>query len=165
MPAAWFLAPYQRLPNRPDGAPARGCVFGPRWAQTVWTDGGQFAATEILGDNDLIKVSASAAVLTAIAGDPDILRIPVARLGDPLSTLGAAAKTAILNKLLALGYTQAEINARIGGDLGAYTLGDVLRFVCQRARHTSYDAGTDTITLDGPLYTPVQPAQLDAAVT
>ena len=112
-----------------------------------------------------MKVSASNSTLNQVANLPGVSRIPVARLDDPLSTLTNPQKTAIRNRVQALGYTLAEIQARSPNDLGTYTLRDLLTFVASRRRKIRYDQATDSIIDDGDLQ-PVRPVEeMDAEVT
>lgn len=99
---------------------------------------------EALGNCAVVKVRASDGTLDLIAALPGVQRIPVARLDDPLAELPNNAKTAIRNKLLAMGYTLAELQARFPGDLGSYTLGDVLRFAVSRRRKVRW-TGTEFV--------------------
>lgn len=161
MAIAWFLAPYDRI--LAERFPARECRMNV-YTALIAADGGAWAETEVLGNHAVVKVRASAETLATIAADPDITRLPVALLDDPLSSLSPAQKTAIRNKVQALGYTLAEINARFPGDLGDYTLRDVLRFVATRRRKPRYEAGTDSIVLDGVAVTPESVESVDGRV-
>lgn len=160
MPVAWFFAPYQKRPGRP----IRECAMNDFTAQ-ITADGGAWSESEVLGDQAIVKVNAATATIQAIAADARFDRIPAALrlLNDPLSSLSAAQRTAIRNKILSLGYTQAEIDQRLP-DLSVVTLGDVLRFVCRRRKKARYDEATDTIVLDGPEQVCRTPESVDAAV-
>ncbi len=92
---------------------------------------GKCSVTEILSDVNFFK------------------RIPKDALDNSLSDLSNAAKTALKNEILDMGYTLQEVNNRFPGDLGDYTLRDVLRFMATRRRKPRYDSGTDEIVLDG----------------
>jgi len=68
------------------------------------------------------------------------------------------------NRVLALGYTAADVTAALPGDLGSHTLRDLLGFVASRRRLVRYDQPTDTVIDDGPDQ-PVRPIDhVDAAV-
>jgi hypothetical protein len=129
-------------------------------------DGGAWSETEILGSAAVVKVRASLATLTTIAGTAGFQYIPLTLLTAPLSSLTLAQRNAIVTKAQALGYSVAEIQAAFpGADLSAFTLGDVLRFLATRRLMPRYDVGSDTIICDGALQ-PVRPvADVDAAVT
>lgn len=161
MPVGWFIAPYVR---RPDAARVIRYVIVDDLTAVILADGGGWSESEVLGQSAIVKVQASAATLTQVAGLPGVSRIPVAMLDDPLSTLTTQQKTAIRNRVVALGYTIAELQARFPNDLGTYTLRDLLMFVARRRRKVRYDQATDTIIDDGPDQ-PVRPIdELDVSV-
>lgn len=162
---AWFIVPYKRLTTGPGAEqPFRYPAIFDFDAQ-IKADGGTHAHTEILGNTALVKVRASAATLTAIAGAPGVMRIPNhTALTDTLGDLTSAQRTAILNKLQALGYSLAEIQAALPANWQSVTLGQVLRFAATRRLKPRHDAASDTIILDGPVQ-PVWPVEdVDAAV-
>jgi hypothetical protein len=145
MPISWFIVPYKRRPD-----------FNSQ--VLAWS------ATEVLGQQAIVKVNATSAVLTSIAGTAGFQRIPVARLDDPLSGLTNQQKNAIRNRVLALGYTVSEIDAALPGDLGQYTLRQLLLFIARRRRKVRYDEATDSIIDDGQDQ-PVRPVEhVDADV-
>lgn len=161
MPAAWFLAPYKRDASRT--RPTRYCAINDLTPE-IRADGGDWSETEVLGQQAVVKVSASAATLASVAALPGVMRIPLARLDDPLSTLLAAQRTAIRNRILALGYTDADITAALPNPIGTYTLREVLQMAASRRRKVRYDQPSDTIVDDGPDQ-PVRPLHdVDAAV-
>jgi hypothetical protein len=148
MAIAWYLCPYKRdLSAR---HPSRYCAMDD-FTAAIRANGGEWAETEVLGDHAIVKVRANVATLTTIAEAAGFTRLPVDRLDDPLSSLSVVQKTAIRNKVIALGYTAAEVTARFGDDLGVYTLGELLRFVASRRLRPRYDIDTDTIICDGPI--------------
>jgi hypothetical protein len=157
MPIAWFIAPYKRLPGQ--SRPTRYCAMDDFTQQVAgWSE------TEVLGQHAIVKVNATNAVLTTIAGTAGFQRIPVARLDDPLSSLSVAQRNAIRNKVTSLGYTLAELDAAFPGDIRNFTLRQLLTFIARRRRKVRYDAQSDTIIDDGPDQ-PVRPlADVDAAV-
>lgn len=129
----------------------------------ILADGGTWDETEILGNAALVKVRASATTLAAINAAPGFLRIPNhTALTDTLGDLTAGQRNAILNEALALGYSQAEINAALPANWTNVTLGQVLRFLATRRLRPRYDAGTDTIVCDGQ-QDPVKSVDLVAA--
>lgn len=163
MAVGWFIAPYAR--RAAAGRPfIRRYVAIDDLTATIAADGGAWAETEVLGQAAIVKVRASAATLALVAALPGVSRIPVAQLDDPLSTLTAPQKTAIRNRVRALGYSLAELQARFPNDLGTYTLRDLLTFVASRRRRVRYDQATDALIDDGVLE-PVRPLDdVDAAV-
>lgn len=161
MPVGWFLAPYVRRIDAP--RPERYVVVNDL-TPTIRGDGGDWSETEVLGQHAIVKVRAAASTLTLVAGLPGVTRIPVARLDDPLSMLSAAQRTAIRNRVTALGYTLTELQERFPNGLGTYTLRDLLEFIARRRRKVRYDVQADAIVDDGPLQ-PIRPlADVDAAV-
>jgi hypothetical protein len=161
MPLAWFVAPYKRS-NPGVTPPERYCAVDDFTAQIV-ADGGTWSETEVLGDCALVKVRASDATLAAINAAPGMLRIPNhTDLADTLGDLTLAQRNAITNRLLAMGYTQAEIDAALPNNWQNVTLGQVLRFAQKRRRRPRYDAATDSIICDGPIQ-PVRPVDDVAA--
>ena len=146
MAVGWFIAPYVRRPH-PDRV-IRYCVIDDLTA-AIAASGGAWAEVEVLGQHAIVKVRASNAVLTQVAGLTGVQRIPVARLDDQLSSLTNAQKNAIRNKVTALGYTLAELRERFPNDLGTYTLRELLLFVARRRRKVRYDEASDTIVDDG----------------
>lgn len=147
MPVAWFLCPYKRHP-RTDKV-ARYCAMNDFTAQ-IEADGGRWSETEILGDRAIVKVNASSATLTTIAGTATFRRIPLSALDDPLSSLSTAQQTAIRNEVLDAGYSVAEVNAAFP-NIANNTLRQVLRFLASRRLRPRFDSGTNTIILDGAI--------------
>jgi len=86
---------------------------------------------------------------------------------DSLASLTATERNAAQSKLLALGYAQAEIDAALGSTLAlwqTHTLRDLLQLLATRRLRPRYDAGTDSIIVDGPVQ-PVRPVtDVDAVV-
>jgi hypothetical protein len=124
----------------------------------IRADGGDWSETEVLGNHAIVKVRASETTLQTIAAATGFSRLPKDRLGDSLSDLSTAVKTAIRDKMLALGYTAQEIQQRFGNDIGSYTLRDVLKFIATRRLKPRFDSNTDTIILDGAIQ-PVRPLE------
>lgn len=167
MPVSWYLCPYERITG-PGGRPTRAPAIRDFAAQ-IGADGGDWRASECLGDAAVAKVRASQATLDAIAAAAGIVRIPP-RFTDLTQTLGdltSGERTAIRNKLLALGYTSTEISNALGGNLSGWrtkTLRDVLRFALTRRLKPRYDAATDTIVCDGPVQATTPVEDVDAGV-
>ena len=142
MAIGWFVANYKRRENTL--LPERYCIMDD-YSADIASFGGAWREFEVLGDRAIVKVRAPEAVLNALAQQPGIRRIPLARLDDGLDTLPAGVRNAIRDELLDAGYTLAEIVARFGNDLSQYTLRDVLRFFAKRRRKPFWNRDEDTI--------------------
>ena len=164
MPLAWMIVPYKRR-NPGETPPERYCAADD-FTVLVRADGGDWSETEILGDHALVKVRASASTLTEMNSTPGFLRIPNhVDLDDTLGDLTAGQKQTLLNKAVALGYSLTEIQAALPNNWANVTLRQVLSFLAQRRLKPRYDAGSDTIMLDGAVQ-PVRPVDdVSAAVT
>jgi len=148
MALAWFICPYKRM-NPGKTPPTRYCAMDD-FTVDIRADGGDWDETEILGDHAIVKVRAETTTLTTINAAPGFMRIPTHT--DLMATLGgltAGQRNAILNKLEALGYSNAEVVAALPANWQAVTLGQVLRFAATRRLKPRYDSGTDTIICDG----------------
>jgi hypothetical protein len=143
---AWYIAPYKRRVEA--HRPTRYSAMDDYTQQIIYTDGGNWAETEILGDRAIVKVRAEEATLLTLNGV--FRRIPKDRLDDSLSDLPLAVKNAIKNEILDAGYTLQEVQEHFTQDLGEYTLKDVLKFMTRRRLRPRYDKDTDTIVCDGP---------------
>ncbi len=148
MPIAWFICSYKRKLNYP--SPLRYCAMDDFTPQ-IHGEGGQWSETEVLGSYAIVKVRASDATLATIAGTAGFQRLPIALLTEPLSSLTGAQRTAIRNRILAMGYTDAEIITALGANIGQRTLGQVLRFAASQRLQPRYDAVQDLIICDGPV--------------
>jgi hypothetical protein len=165
MALAWFVCPYKRLTRLVAGVPTpvvpptRYCAMD-EFTAAIAADGGTWDETEILGDHALVKVRADPTTLVTINAAPGFLRIPGHfDLSDTLGDLTAGQRNAILAKLEALGYSNAEVVAALPANWQAVTLGQVLRFAASRRLKPRYDVATDTIVVDGPEQ-PVKPVEL-----
>jgi len=161
VPVAWFVCPMERVPH--PRRVIRRCAMD-SFTQLIEADGGGWAESEVLGQRAVVKVRASAQTLTVIGQAPGFIRVPAARLGDPLSSLSAGQRTALRNVVLDLGYTAGELADRFPGGLGTVTLGELLRFIASRRRKVRYDQATDSIVDDGPEVVPVPVDVVDGAV-
>jgi hypothetical protein len=154
MAIAWFICEYKIKQPEGEPRPTRYCAMDD-FTATIRSDGGDWAESEVLGGYAVVKVRASASTLTTIAGTARFQRIPNwVNLSDTLESLTTAQRTAILNKILAMGYTQAEIDAVIGANLAGWrtkTLGQVLRFIASKRLKPRWDATNQQIVLDGIL--------------
>jgi len=147
MAIAWFIVSYKRRDVR--GRPGRYCAMDDFTEQIV-AEAGAWAETEVLGNAALVKVRASSTLLDKIASVEGFKRIPIhSKLSESLADLSAAQKTAIRNKIVALGYSESEVGTSLGENIGAKTLGDLLRFIAQRRLKPRYDDKTGAIVCDG----------------
>jgi hypothetical protein len=166
MPTSWVLAPYKRKAEA--RVPTRYCAMDDFSAQ-IQADGGEWAESEFLGDQALVRVRAEQATLDQIAGTPGFAELPRRwqRLADDLSTMTNGERNQIQSHLLAAGYAQAEIDAAMGSTLAewqAKSLNDLLTLITSRRLKPRYEQATDSIVLDGPEQPTVAPATLAAQV-
>lgn len=165
MSLAWFICGYKIFSLHGGVNNGRVCAMDDFSPQIIGQDGGGWAETEVLGGYAVVKVSASDATLTTIAGTAGFQRIPAHwALTDTLGDLTNPQKNAILSKLNAMGYTNAEINAALPNNWQNVTLGQVLRFAAQRRLTPRYDDVQQQIVLDGALVGCRPVADVDAAV-
>ena len=156
MAYAWFVCPYTLV--RSDAVfHLRHCAMNNFTAQ-IKAEGGTWSETEVLGNAALVKVRASDTLLSLINAETGFLRITNHYvLSDSLSDMGAAVRNGIQNKLLELGYTQAEINAALGTTLAEWrskTFLDLLRFIATRRITPRWDSVLGQIIFDGITQTP-----------
>lgn len=155
MPVGWFLCPYKVGSSPRD----RYCAMND-FTAAIWADNGYpqgnvpgspefWSETEVLGNHAIVKVRASAPLLATIAAEPGFTRFPKDALGTSLSDLTNAQKLALRDLVEGLGYSRAEWRARLGDDLGAVTLRQVLRFIATRRRKPRFDEASQAIVLDG----------------
>lgn len=150
MALAWFICTYKRRVGA--SRPTRYCAMDD-FTDTIRADGGDWAESEVLGNRAIVKVRASEATLTTIAGAVGFVRLPADRLADLLVSLNRAQLAALRAQLNDMGYDDTKIDASLGVNLSIRTLGDVLRFAASRRLKPRYDAGQDLIVLDGPVQT------------
>lgn len=165
MALAWFVCQYEIM--APPHNFRRFCAMNDFNTQ-IQADGGAFAESEVLGGYALVKVRASSTTLTTIGNTANFFRIPNwVNLTDTLGSLTTTQRNAIQTRILAMGYTQAEINAALGSTLSAWrtiTLGQVLRFITTRRLLSRWDAVQQQFVLDGPAV-PCEPvANIDTQV-
>lgn len=163
---AWFICPMKQRPD-PNGfvIPLRYCGMDDFTPLIITQDGGDWSESEVLGGYAVVKVRASAATLSTIAGTAGFQRIPRDLLDDPLSSLSTAQRRAVKDKLNEMGYTDAEISAALGNiNLNLVTLGQVLRFAASRRLKPRWDEGNQVISLDGAFQACRPIAEVDAAV-
>lgn len=157
MATGLFLTVYERA-NPGQSPPVRAPRIMRLFRTQIYADtsvspsGGSMRFLEGLGHACICKVKDVApTLLQTIAADPEVIRLPVTLLDDPLSSLTNAQKAVARDYLLARGFTLAEIQARFTtGNLGDYTVGDVLRFILKRRLKPRYDQATDSFICDGP---------------
>lgn len=155
MPVAWFISPYER-DNLTDGVfilKHRRRPVVAKHLSAIAADGGSLAWSEGLGDLAVAKVNASEATLTAISGEAGMLTVPRrwVRLIDGFGDMTNGERNQIENRLLAAGFSQAEIDAAMGSTLALWrtkSLQDLLTLFTSR-RLAPRRVG-NVITLDGP---------------
>lgn len=98
----WYVCPYD-VTKDPDGVLRTPAMhrYIPRVPNA---DGSNWDEAEILGNHIVVKVEAPLAVHATIQADPDFLVVPT-------GTIPANRQAVVKTKLLALGYTDAEITA------------------------------------------------------
>lgn len=159
MPVAWYIVPYEIVASRFPGE--RRCPMD-NFSPSITADGGIWEEVEVLGGFAIVKVRANLATLVTIDAAAGFMRLPKDDLLSPLSDLTLLQKTRLRQKILDMGYTAQEISNALGNDLGAVTLGQVLRFIASRRREPRWD-GT-TIVYDGEIRSPRSLDDLDAQV-
>lgn len=159
MPVTWFFAPYETVVAH---LPARKCAMDDFTPQ-ITADGGGWSEAEVLGDQAVVKLNASTATIQAVVADGRFQRIPAAirLLDDPLSTLSAGQRSAIRDKVLALGYTAQEVTNALG-DLSTATLRDLLHLICKRRFSPRWDG--QQFVFDGAQQVCKTPEALDSEV-
>lgn len=165
MALAWFICPYKR--RVVEGVSlGRYCAIDD-WSASIFGEGGAWSETEILGNQALVKVRASDALLNTISAEPGYLTIPrrFFNLEDSFADLQVGERNQMENAARNLGYSQAEIDAAMGDTITLWrqkTLDDYLALVSTRRLKPRYDTPTDTIVFDGPVQ-PVKPHTIVAA--
>jgi uncharacterized membrane protein (UPF0136 family) len=148
---AWFVCAYKLQAGT---RPIRYCAMDD-FTPNIQADSGAWSESEVLGGYAVVKVRANAATLTTIGGTAGYYRIPsFTRLVDALTSMTAAQRTAITTRVLAMGYTQAEINAVMGNTLALWrqkNLRALLIFIAQRRLKPRWDSVQGQIVLDGAL--------------
>lgn len=129
----WFLCPMEIVSAPLSGGQARRCAMD-RFTAAIRADGGAWSESEVLGNHALVKVRASQATLQAINAEPGFTRIPKDRLDDSLADLTQNQRLALRDLIEGLGYSREEWQARLGTDLGAVLVRDVLRVMATRRR-------------------------------
>lgn len=130
MAVAWFLVPYRVDLGDGNVGDARRYPATDDFRDQL----DAVATVEILGGYALAKVRGPIVALQALNAEPGVVHIPKAALDDSLADLTNAQKVAIRDRLLALGYTSAQLQAALGGDIGSRTLRELLRFAASRWR-------------------------------
>lgn len=146
MPIAFYIVPIVRINPPRNGLLAdREIALNIDFPQLE----GQWDCIEILGNRTIVKINTTASNLLLL--NAAYKRIPKDRLDDTLSSLSNAAKTALRDEILDMGYTLQEINNRFPDGIGNYTLRDALRFMATRRIEPNYDANTDSIVFTGDI--------------
>jgi hypothetical protein len=168
MAIAWFVCQY-KVTSGPAGLTNRRYCAMDDFTPQINADGGAWSESEVLGGYALVKVRASSGTLTTIGNTATFQRIPTwVSLDQTLESMTSAQRTALLNKIQAMGYTLAEIQAALGTNLAGWrthTLGDLLRFAAQRRLKPRWDDVQKQIVLDGVLQACKPVAQVDAEVS
>jgi hypothetical protein len=164
MPIGWYIVPNGTKPNLRDAAKRDIYCLMDDYTVQILADGGDWSNTEVLGGRNIVKVRASDATLTMLAGL--FLRIPVARLDDTLASLSTTQKNRIQQELNDMGYSNAEITSVLGNFnlIGTKTLRQLLNFMGTRRQIARYSAATDTLVYDGAIVAPTPVEAVDAAV-
>ena len=160
MAIGWYIVPYKRYTGSLQ--PIRYCAMDDYTATIGPTN---WAESEVLGNRGVVKVKATAAILSNLNDVVGFVRLPKNALDDSLSDLSPAVKAAIRSQLRDMGYTLAEIQTRFGDDIGQYTLRDVLRFAATRRLKPRYDTELDEIICDGAIQSCRSIDDIDAEVT
>lgn len=165
MAYGWFLCGFKTRTFRPN---VRYCAMDD-FTPTINADGGAWGMSEALGGNALVKVRANDATLATIAGTAGFFRVTNKFvLSDSLADLTNAQRNAVNNRLLAMGYTQQEIDAVMGSTLAEWrqkTFLTLLNFICQRRLTPRWDDVLQQIVLDGAAVPCEPPSKVDAEVS
>lgn len=165
MTIGWYLVPNALRPSpRSVGNPYIIYCAADDYTQQITADGGDWSNTEVLGGYNIVKVRASDATLTMLAGL--FQRIPVALLDNSLSSLTAAQKNQIHTTINNMGYSDADITAALGNfnQIGQKTLRQLLNFIASKRQIARYSAVSDSILYDGAIVAPTPVDVVDAAV-
>ena len=146
---AWFICGYKTKSNRPK---MRYCAMDD-FTRLIFSEGGSWSESEVLGGYAIVKVKASVTTLATIADTPGYHRIEGHwALNDTLNNLTVSQITMLTNKILAMGYTQSEIDTAMGTTPASWqqkTLAQLLQFISQRRLKPRWDAENKRIVLDG----------------
>lgn len=105
MPSAWFICPYDTYKSRITGTAGRRCAMHRYLHALPDGEGSDWDEAETLSGHALVWVSTTAAKMALIEADADFLEIPT-----PSVTV-AKDRGLITDKMIALGYTQGELDA------------------------------------------------------
>ncbi len=128
MPVAWYIVPYARRSHPIDQRPIRYPAIDDE-TKDIMPDG-FWAESEVLGDQCIVKVRTTNAMLATLDGK--YYRLPADYLSGSLASLSSQQGTELKGKLTTAGYTNTEIKAVLGNDLRQNTLGDYLQFFATR---------------------------------
>src|SRR3989304_8242880 len=142
----WYIVPYARkIFSNPAHPPVRYCLME-NYMPLIRADGGSWDGVEVMGNPAIVKVKADTVTLGVLDGM--FTRIPLDDITASLNSLTNSQRTMIRSKILDMGYSLAEFNSRFPGNLGSYTLRDVLTFAASRRQMHHYDLATDPIVID-----------------
>lgn len=163
MPIGWYIVSYKRREG--PGLPTRYCAMDDYTTEIIYTYGGAWTETEILGNRAVVKVRCRPAVLNFLDTVLGFRRLPKDRLDQSLADLSPTIIQRMHDDLLDAGYPNDEIHERFGGQLENFTLRDYLHFAARRRLKPRYSAGDDTIYVDG-IEQPCRPVEsVDDEVT
>lgn len=162
MPSAWFLAQSERYTD-PDYPVAYRHAIWLRWMSQILAQGGTFYDEEGNGSEYVVKVvNVTQPLINQISGDPGVTKLPIDDLNSTFAGLTTNQKNSVRAKITSMGdITTTEWDTKFPGDLGQYTLRQVLNFVLGRRKQPRYNSGTDTITWTGTQETPLSVETID----
>ena len=105
MPVAWFICPMEALKHPTWQRVYRRCAMCRHIPSLPDGEGSDWDEAEILGSHTIVWVDTSVAKMALIAADPDFLEVPTPNVTVPKD------QGLITDKMIALGYTQGEIDA------------------------------------------------------
>ncbi len=104
MPEAWFICPYDLFKSF-TGTAGRQCAMHRHIHALPDGNGSDWDEAEILGGHTIVWVNTTASKMASIKADPDFLEVPTPNVTK------AKDQGLITDKMIALGYTQGEIDA------------------------------------------------------
>lgn len=151
MAIGWFICGYDIQAGGKGNV--RECAMN-RHNALIFGDGGNWSNVEVLGGVALVKVRASASTLTTVSGTTGFSRLTNhALITDSLSDLTVAQRNAITTRILAMGYTQAELDTTMGNTLALWrqkSFETLLQFIAGRRVKSRFDFDTHQFVFDGP---------------
>lgn len=149
MPTGFAVCPAVTVANYRPGIPGVQPYVLVTYGAEIAADAGGFSSIPLPANGTppvgqfWMKIRASAATLTTIRGDAQVIGFAASRIADSLSTLTQQQKNRVNSWLLSMRYIQAEIDAVFGGNIGSGTVRDLIVFSAQRRTpFTVVDAAT-----------------------